>query len=84
MPDTGALMFTPPSMRASVPAHTVAMDDEPLDSRISLTKRMVYGHSSVGGNTGFSARSARLPCPTSRRLVPRKGRSSPVENGGKL
>ena len=41
MPETGALMFTPPSINASVPAHTVAMEEEPLDSRISLTKRMV-------------------------------------------
>ena len=33
---------------------------------------------------GFNARNARFPCPTSRRLVPRNGRSSPVEKGGKL
>ena len=31
-----------------------------------------------------SARSARLPWPISRRDVPRIGRTSPVENGGKL
>ena len=74
--DTARLIGTPPSIRARVPAHTVAMDDEPLDSRISLTKRMVYGQSSTGGSIGFRARSAKLPCPTSRRLVPRSGRSS--------
>ncbi len=39
MPLTGLRIFTPASSRASVPAHTVAMDDEPLLSRMSLTMR---------------------------------------------
>jgi hypothetical protein len=31
--------------------HTVAIDDEPLDSRISDTTRMVYGKTSLAGST---------------------------------
>ena len=84
IPETGALIGTPPSINANVPAQTVAIEEDPFDSRISLTNRMVYGQSAVSGRTPFNARSARFPCPTSRRLVPLNGRSSPVENGGKL
>ena len=40
MPDTGALMGTPASMRASVEPQVEAMDDEPFDSRTSDTTRM--------------------------------------------
>ena len=40
MPETGALMGTPASMRASVEPQVEAMDEEPLDSRTSLTTRM--------------------------------------------
>ena len=65
-----------------VPAQTVAIDDEPLDSKTSETTRTVYGQSS--GITFLSARCARFPCPTSRRDVPLSGRASPVQNGGKL
>ena len=35
MPATGALIGTPASISASVPPHTVAIDDEPFDSGIS-------------------------------------------------
>ncbi len=41
MPATGAAMGTPASIKASAPPHTEAIDDEPLDSRISETMRMV-------------------------------------------
>ncbi len=41
MPATGCLMGTPASIIDSVPAHAVAIDDEPLDSRISLVTRIV-------------------------------------------
>ena len=40
IPATGALMGTPASMRLSVPPHTLAIDELPFDSRISLTTRM--------------------------------------------
>ena len=39
IPDTGFLIFTPASISANVPAQTVAMEEEPLDSRISETTR---------------------------------------------
>jgi hypothetical protein len=35
------LIGTPASIRAIEPAHTVAIEDEPFDSRMSLTMRMV-------------------------------------------
>ena len=40
MPETGALIGTPASMRASVEPQVEAMDDEPFDSRTSDTTRM--------------------------------------------
>ena len=43
IPDTGFLIFTPASISANVPAHTVAIDEEPFDSRISETTRTTYG-----------------------------------------
>ena len=39
MPLTGLIIFTPASISASVPAQTVAMDEEPFDSRMSDTTR---------------------------------------------
>src|SRR4051812_6473880 len=78
------LTGTPASISASEPLHTVAMDDEPFDSRISDTMRIVYGKLSYGGRIACSARSASAPWPISRRETPRTGFTSPVENGGKL
>ena len=43
IPETGFLILTPASINASVPAHTVAIEDEPFDSRISETTRTTYG-----------------------------------------
>ncbi len=83
-PATAARTGTPASIIASEPEQTLAMEEEPFDSRMSETMRMVYGNSSYAGSTAASARSARLPCPISRRLVPRTGFTSPVEKGGKL
>ena len=84
MPATGRVMWTPASIRASELPHTDAIEDEPLDSRMSDTTRIVYGNSSGSGTTGTSARSARAPWPMSRRLGPRMKPASPTENGGKL
>ena len=83
-PATAARTGTPASNRASEPPQTLAIDDEPFDSRMSDTMRIVYGNSLKSGRTACNARSARLPWPISRREVPRTGRTSPVENGGKL
>src|SRR5919201_2087823 len=84
MPATGALIGTPASIRASDEPHTEAIDEEPLDSRMSDTTRIVYGKSSVLGTIGTSARSASAPCPMSRRLGPRMKPASPTENGGEV
>ena len=61
IPATGALIGTPASIRDSVDPHTEAMDDEPFDSRMSETTRMVYGKSSTFGTTASRARSASAP-----------------------
>ena len=84
MPATGASIGTPASISESVAPQTVAIDDEPFDSSVSDTMRSVYGKLLGGGSTDWIARSARLPCPTSRRPGPRSMRASPTENGGKL
>ena len=41
MPATGALIGIPATMSASDPPQTVAIDDDPFDSRISETIRIV-------------------------------------------
>ena len=41
MPATGAAIGTPASISDSVPPQTVAIEDEPFDSRMSLTPRIV-------------------------------------------
>ena len=41
MPETGRISGTPASIRASDEPQTVAIDEEPLDSVISDTRRMV-------------------------------------------
>ena len=41
MPATGAFRGTPASIIASAPPHTLAIDDEPFDSRMSETTRTV-------------------------------------------
>ena len=84
MPATGALIGTPASISESDDPQTEAIDEDPLDSSVSLTIRMVYGNSSFVGRTGNRARSASAPCPISRRPAPRITRTSPTENGGKL
>src|ERR687893_719550 len=84
MPATGAFSGTPASISDSDEPHTEAIDEEPLDSRMSDTTRMEYGNSSVDGTTGTSARSARAPWPMSRRFGPRMKPASPTENGGEV
>src|SRR5579885_3598794 len=84
MPATGRAIGTPASINASVPPQTDAIDDDPFDSRISETSRIVYGNLAGGGSTAFRDRSASMPWPISRRPGPRIGLHSPTENGGKL
>src|SRR5215213_3295945 len=82
IPATGALIGTPASINDSVDPQTDAIDVEPFDARTSETTRNVYGHSSLLGITGTSARSASAPWPISRRLGEPTRPVSPVENGG--
>src|SRR3989338_1236680 len=84
MPDTGAVIGTPAAISASVEPQVAAIEEEPFDSRISVTTRMVYGKLSSGGSAGSSARCARLPWPISRLPTKRRLLVSPTENGGKL
>ena len=84
MPETGALIGTPASISESVEPQTEPIDDEPFDSSVSETIRIVYGKSSVDGIIASSARCASAPWPMSRRFGPRMKPVSPTENGGKL
>ena len=77
-------MGTPASWSASVEPQTEPIDDEPFDSSVSETIRIVYGKSSRLGITGSSARWASAPWPMSRRFGPRMNPFSPTELGGKL
>ena len=65
-------------------AQTDPIDEDPLDSSVSETRRIVYGKSSTAGSTACSARCARAPWPMSRRFGPRMKPVSPTEYGGKL
>ena len=84
MPAAGFFRGTPASIRDRLEAHTVAIDEEPFEDRISETTRMVYGNSSVVGMSGRSPFSAKTPCPISRLPGPRNEPISPTEYGGKL
>src|SRR3989344_3263012 len=84
IPATGRVIGTPASIRAIVPAQTVAIEVEPLDARHSETMRIVYGKISFVGKTARSDFSARAPCPVIRRLNPPTRPVSPTLNGGKL
>ena len=60
-PATGALIGTPASIKDRVLAQTLPIEEEPLDSRVSETRRIAYGNSSSEGMTGSKARSAKAP-----------------------
>ena len=61
MPAIGRMSGTPASIMASDAPQTLAIEDEPLDSVISDTIRIVYGNSSFFGSIGCTARQASLP-----------------------
>src|ERR1700732_4008813 len=84
IPAHGDLRGTPASINASEAPQTVAIDEDPFDSKMSETTRTAYGKSSSGGSKLASARSANAPCPISRRPGPRRNFTSPTENGGKI
>ena len=69
MPATAALIGTPASMRARDAPATEAMDEEPLDSRIWETTRMVEGEvfrAGQHGQDGPFGQSAVADIPTRR------------------
>mmetsp|Transcript_3110 Transcript_3110/g.12452 ORF Transcript_3110/g.12452 Transcript_3110/m.12452 type:complete len:316 (-) Transcript_3110:1547-2494(-) len=70
MAPTCSPMGTPASMSAMDPAHTAAIELEPLLSMVSALSRTANGHASEPGNAAASAFSAKAPCPISRRLSP--------------
>ena len=65
IPATGAFIGTPAAIKDIHPAQILACDDEPLDSSISLTTRIVYGNSSSLGITWAKAFSPNAPWPIS-------------------
>ena len=70
----------PASCMARLPLQTDAMLLLPLLSVMLLSRRTVYGKSSCPGTAGASARSASMPCPTSRRPAgPNLPTCSPAE-----
>src|ERR1700740_3291937 len=83
-PATGALVGTPASISASEVPHTLAIELEPFDSRISDTTRITYGNALMSGITALTPRRARLPWPISRRFGDPSMPVSPTENGGEV
>ncbi len=79
IPATGAFTGTPASIKARLPAHTVAIEEEPFDSVISETIRIVYANSSGDGSIFSSALVARAPCPISLRPGPIIRLASPTQ-----
>ena len=61
IPATALARGTPASIMDSDVPQTVAIEDEPFDSVISDTVRIVYGKSSALGSIGLMARHASLP-----------------------
>mmetsp|Transcript_1994 Transcript_1994/g.7312 ORF Transcript_1994/g.7312 Transcript_1994/m.7312 type:complete len:280 (-) Transcript_1994:335-1174(-) len=82
-PATTRFSGTPASSIAKHPAQTDAMEELPFDSVMLLSTRTTYGHDELSGMVGMSARSARLPCPSSRRPGAPMRPTSPTELGGK-
>ena len=60
-PATEPLIEMPACISASDAPHTVAIDDDPFDSRMSDTTRSTYGDSSSAGSTASIARHANAP-----------------------
>ena len=79
MPATMPFSGTPASSSAMVEAQTEPIEVDPLEPIASDTWRIAYGNSSRVGSTGIRARSARAPCPISRRLGEPTRPVSPVE-----
>ena len=64
------------------PAHTAAIELEPLLSVVSALRRTANGHASALGSAAASDFSASAPCPISRRLSPPRLGVSSMEKDG--
>src|SRR5260370_35272181 len=69
IPAQAAFIGTPASMRARDPPQTVAMEEEPLDSKMSEARHIAKGKSAWGGRRVTNARCAIAPWPISGRPV---------------
>ena len=78
-PATADFSGTPASIIDNEAPQTVAIDDDPLDSVISETIRIVYGKSELLGSTACNARHASFPWPISRLPGPAALPVSPTE-----
>src|SRR4028119_760196 len=67
-------------MNARVEPHTLAIDEEPFDSRTSETMRSAYGKVSSDGITGSRARSAEGGSPA-RRAAGVEPRTRAIDEG---
>ncbi len=81
-PQRGKIVAAGPGTKDN--PQTEAIEDDPLDSVISETTRIVYGKSVAAGSTAWSARHANLPWPISLLPVGPTLPTSPTEYGGKL
>ena len=84
MPATGALTGTPASISASEEPQTEAIDEEPFDSVISDTTRMVYGNDFHDGITAHAALGEAAVADLAAASGAPKRPVSPTEYGGKL
>src|SRR5688500_7493170 len=84
MPATGFWKGAPASISAIEAEQTEPIEEDPLDSSVSQTMRIVYGNFSYEGIIALIERSASAPCPSSRRELPPIRPVSPTLNGGKL
>jgi len=84
IPPTIPLIGTPASIKAKVEAEADAIEELPLDDKVSETNITVYGKSFCEGITGLNAFSANIPCPMSRDLGDPIFPTSPEAKGGKL
>ena len=63
IPATGVAIGTPASSKARMPPQTVAIEEDPFDSRMSETTRIVYGKDVFGGEHRGNSSLGQGPVP---------------------
>src|SRR5260221_6705154 len=81
IPDTGAVIDTPASIKASVDPQVDAIEVDQFELIVSESTCTVYGNFSFVGITGIRALSANAPCPISRLFGLPTRPVSPTVNG---